>query len=458
MFSRDDIQYIPIGFSFLDCGYMREIGMGPMWVYVALRRNAWRSDKGELGKHWLGGKIVSRIGHEGVAERLDIGKMSVKRYLDVLYKKGWVKRLDERTGRALVYVLGSVIETAEGPVESFFADVLTARKVAEWKAKNEKEQGRGAKLIHQGDQIDLSEGSNRSTEYRTGNREEPIENFVPSPSAPGHTAQPGNRPADEVKALPVSEHGGGTPEMPQDASGVGGGGDRALEGPKASAAGQPSASPSILEVPSTPKEGGGGGEGENNVLKAHTVCAGAGQKVMPWEVEEEEGGRKPKKPRKRGLYDPAKSVSEWNGNDLVGYFRVRFKAMWPGEGAPDVRIEDLAAAKRRIVWMKDEKMDMCLAKRAIDHLFANWSDGLPGRLRWKGSRPGIAIIENARLFEMLVREVQNGTGGAAKVDDWKGETPEVKRYQERETIRARLLNEGATLEQATREANRLAGL
>jgi len=196
--------------------------------------------------------------------------------------------------------------------------------------------------------------------------------------------------------------------------------------------------------------------------KTQTVCAGGSGKVMPWEREEEPQGlhrkRKGKKAKVRGLYDPDKDPSEWNGNDLVGYFRKCFQKTFPGEGAPDVRIEDLGAAKRRIVWMQNEEMDIGIAKQAVDHLFANWSNGLPARIRWKGSRPGIAIIEHARLFETLVREVQSGVPSGGTADEFNVDDETTAKYEKRDEICSRLIREGAKLEDANREANRLAGL
>jgi hypothetical protein len=198
--------------------------------------------------------------------------------------------------------------------------------------------------------------------------------------------------------------------------------------------------------------------------QAQTVCAGGvGGKVMPWEREEEEHGlsrkRKGKKAKVRGLYDPSKSPSDWNGNDLVGYFRECFKRAFPGEGAPDVRIEDLGAAKRRIVWLRNEGVDVAVAKQAVDHLFANWGNGLPARIRWKGSRPGLAMVENARLFETIVREAQSGVGGAGTGDEFTAGDGEVERYKRRDEICKRLMeDEGKSLAEANREANRLVGL
>lgn len=197
--------------------------------------------------------------------------------------------------------------------------------------------------------------------------------------------------------------------------------------------------------------------------KAQTVCAGGSGKVMPWEREEEAEGlrrkdRMGKKAKVRGLLNPDKKPSEWNGNDLVGYFRDCFKRTFPGEGAPDVRIEDLGAAKRRITWMKNEEMDVAVAKQAVDHLFANWGNGLPSRLRWKGSRPGMALIENARLFETLVREVQSGVPAGGTGDEFTADEDTIAKYQRREEICKRLMDEGKPLAEAKREANRLVGL
>jgi hypothetical protein len=196
--------------------------------------------------------------------------------------------------------------------------------------------------------------------------------------------------------------------------------------------------------------------------KAQTVCAdGVGGKVMPWEREEEEPGlrrRRGKKAKVRGLYDPSKDPSDWNGNDLVGYFREQFKRTFPGEGAPDVMISDLGAAKRRIVWMRNEEMDVALAKKAVDHLFSNWGNGLPARLRWKDSRPSMALIEHSRLFERIVREVQSGPGGGAPGDSFTASDEEVERYKRRDEICKRLMDEGKPLAEANREANRLAGI
>jgi len=197
--------------------------------------------------------------------------------------------------------------------------------------------------------------------------------------------------------------------------------------------------------------------------KTQTVCASGSGKVMPWEREEEpqglRRGRKGNgKVKKRGLFDPDKDPSEWNGNDLVGYFRECFKRTFPGEGAPDVRIEDLGAAKRRITWMQNEEMDVAIAKQAVDHLFANWGNGLPARLRWKGSRPGIALIETARFFETLVREVQSGVPSGGTLDEFNTDAETLAKYQKEEEICARLISEGKSLEEADREAKRLAGL
>ena len=196
--------------------------------------------------------------------------------------------------------------------------------------------------------------------------------------------------------------------------------------------------------------------------ETQTVCASGSGRVMPWEREEEAEGLKrrgrKKGVKKKGLYDPDKPVSEWNGNDLVGYFRERFKQTFPGEGAPDVRIEDLGAAKRRITWMQNEGMDIGLAKQAVDHLFASWGNGLPGRLRWKGSRPGMALIETARFFETLVREVQSGVPSGGTADEYRVDEEMDAKYAKRDEICARLVREGKKLEEAGREADRLAGL
>lgn len=195
--------------------------------------------------------------------------------------------------------------------------------------------------------------------------------------------------------------------------------------------------------------------------KTQTVCASGSGRVMPWEREEADGlrrrGRK-KSVGKRGLYDPDKPVAEWNGNDLVGYFREGFKRTFPGEGAPDVRIEDLGAAKRRITWMQNEGMDIGLAKQAVDHLFANWGNGLPSRLRWKGSRPGMALIETARFFETLVREVQSGVPSGGTADEYRVDEEMDAKYAKRDEICVRLVREGKKLEEAGREADRLAGI
>jgi len=316
----------------------------------------------------------------------------------------------------------------------------------------------GGDLRSQRDQKDTSDRSKRSPVGVKLNRRKRVVEVEGDEGDPtgagcrppdGSGAQPG-RKTGEWKGAKADAHGG-EPRSPQDDSGGGGALPPAEEGKRAQE-GWAGASPFVLDGPLP--DGGGGG-----VPPAHTVCAGGSRKVMPWEREEDAaGGGKRKKPRKKGMYDPEKPVSEWTGNDLVGYFREMFKRAWPGEGAPDVRIEDLGAAKRRIVWMRDEGMDIGLAKRAVDHLFANWGDGLPGRLRWKGSRPGIAIVENARLFEMLVREAQNGVATGKTADEWKGDSAEVERYQRREEIRARMIDEGSTLEQADRESRRLAGL
>lgn len=194
--------------------------------------------------------------------------------------------------------------------------------------------------------------------------------------------------------------------------------------------------------------------------ETQTVCASGSGRVMPWEREEEQAGlRRSRKKgvKKRGLFDPDKDPSEWNGNDLVGYFRECFKQAFPGEGAPDVRIEDLGAAKRRLTWMRNEEMDIGLAKQAVDHLFKHWGNGLPARIRWKGSRPGMAIIEHARLFETLVREVQSGVPAGGTADEFNTDDETLAKYQKQEEICARLIREGKSLEEADREAERLAG-
>lgn len=198
-----------------------------------------------------------------------------------------------------------------------------------------------------------------------------------------------------------------------------------------------------------------------------TLCAApfksersGGQILIPGS-DDEDDGRISKKPKKRGMYDPEKAPAEWNTNDAIGYFRKMYQNAWPGEGAPDVGVKDAAAVKGRLAWLKAEGIGAGMMKRAIDHLFAGWSDGLPSRMKWTGSRPGLVLIESTRWFESLVREVQGGVGASGRVDEWSGNTPEGKvreeKYAKKEEIVARLIHEGANLETAEREARRLAG-
>lgn len=110
------------------------------------------------------------------------------------------------------------------------------------------------------------------------------------------------------------------------------------------------------------------------------------------------------KPREDGTSDP----NSWTAYSAAGYFRTRFMKKWPGEGAPEVLKKDLPTIQSRIAWLRSEGIEVGMMKRAIDYVFDHWDNGLRGRIGWEGSRPSLALIEATRLFEKLVREVQNG--------------------------------------------------
>jgi hypothetical protein len=172
--------------------------------------------------------------------------------------------------------------------------------------------------------------------------------------------------------------------------------------------------------------------------------------------EDEESKRKKKA---RGTSLPPE---EWNSEAAAEYFKQKFKKAWPGEGAPHAGVASLSAIKGRINWLKAEGIGVDFMKKAIDHLFEGWSNGLPSRLKWQGSRPTLALIENIRLFERLVREVQSGTGAYGTVDEYKDKTPEdkamIEKYTEKDRVRAELINGGMDMWAAEREAKRRVGI
>ncbi len=179
--------------------------------------------------------------------------------------------------------------------------------------------------------------------------------------------------------------------------------------------------------------------------------------TIPGEDEEPKRKRKPK-----GQYDPSIPPDQWDSTVAAGYFRQKFKSAWPGEGAPQASIAALSAIKGRINWLKAEGIGVGAMKQAIDHLFEGWSNGLPSRLKWQGSRPTLALIENIRLFERLVREVQSGTGAHGLVDEYKDSTPEdramIEKYAEKDRICVALMDEGMGQWEAEKEAKRRVGL
>lgn len=140
----------------------------------------------------------------------------------------------------------------------------------------------------------------------------------------------------------------------------------------------------------------------------------------------EGGGRwakKEKRPKSRGLLDPARPVADWRPQDAVGYFRDRFRVKWPADAAPDWTVKGLSAVKERIRWLTAEKQPIDRLKQVIDHIIDQWDQGLGDRLGWKGARPGLALIESARWFETLLGEVTHGTakGGAVRKDQYDAE-------------------------------------
>jgi hypothetical protein len=128
------------------------------------------------------------------------------------------------------------------------------------------------------------------------------------------------------------------------------------------------------------------------------------------------------KPGGRQAVEP-KPPEKWAGVQALAYFRQKFMERWKGEGAPAWREKDVLATQRRITWLKTEGLSVALMKSVIDHIFEKWSNGLPSRFKWEGTRPGYALIEHTVMFERLIREVQNGVPDPAKkIDSWDEES------------------------------------
>lgn len=131
--------------------------------------------------------------------------------------------------------------------------------------------------------------------------------------------------------------------------------------------------------------------------------------------------------RKKGLYDPDRPLKEWQAQDAIGYFRLRFQRAWPGEGAPDVQVHDLVNVKGRLTWLDNEPgCDRGIMREVLDWLFDRWGDGLPARIRWKDSRPALALLTTTRLFEALVRDWRVRGKVGIRHDEYDAE--EAKKY------------------------------
>lgn len=289
---------------------------------------------------------------------------------------------------------------------------------------------------------------------------------VASPEATPHLLlQPGNEtgPIEDETLQPKNVSNGEIasdgPGRLQDATGISKDQDQP-GGPPSQGAGA-----SAKAQPPVPGESQILSSGPSGRGAAQTVCAPfrssrAGSQILVPGGDDEEQVPKQRK-KKNVMYDPDRDPKDWASPDAVGYFIHMYRKAWPKEGAPDFNAKrDLSAVKGRIAWLKAESIGADMMKRVIDHLFSNWSDGLPARFGW-ASRPSLKLIENIGLFERLVREVQGGVP-SGRVDDWKDKTPEdkerIRKYAEKDEIAARLIREGASLEDAEREAIRLAGL
>lgn len=180
-----------------------------------------------------------------------------------------------------------------------------------------------------------------------------------------------------------------------------------VEGEVAAPAEQPEGRPSASDLHPKPIPPGGGIPGMNSSPAGRTG-----------DVLHEEQVKRESKAKFKGLWHPDRPLELWGPRDAIGYFRHRFMEKFPGEGAPDFKIQkDIPALKHRFQWLREDGLTNGMMKQAIDHLFDKWDHGLKDRLKLDGSRPGLGIIESTRLLEMLVREIQGGTGGARKTAD-----------------------------------------